>query len=91
MLSSGHGVAVWCGKFNVLASPNGRVPGVFNVDGFIAGKWRIVRGKHVATIDILPFAIVEAAVKKEVSREAEGHIRFLESDASRIVVAFRAI
>jgi hypothetical protein len=49
-----------------------------------------VRGKNFATIEISPFAIVEAAVKKEVSQEADGLIRFLDPDASRFAVALRA-
>ena len=30
-------------------------PRTFLLDGFIAGTWRLIRGRHVATLEIAPF------------------------------------
>jgi hypothetical protein len=52
--------------------------------------WAGAEPRRAHAIDMSPFAIVEAAVKKEVSQEADGLIRSLEPGASKFVVAFRA-
>jgi hypothetical protein len=66
----------------VLGAKNGRIPGTFLIDGFVAGTWRIERKRGVATLTFSPFAPLAKPVLAEVEREGEALLRFVEDDAS---------
>lgn len=62
----------------VFAARNGRIPGTFLVDGFVAGIWRADRVKKVATLTMAPFATLEPNTVTVLTAEANALLRFLE-------------
>ncbi len=53
-----------------ILTPNGIFPGVFTVDGFVAGTWKVSATKKAATLTVTPFAKLPKRAVKEL--EAEG-------------------
>ncbi|MGH8793913.1 MAG: winged helix DNA-binding domain-containing protein [Stackebrandtia sp.] len=53
-----------------LRTPNGQFPGMFLLDGFVAGLWRIDRTRKVATVAFEPFEPISK--NDESCLEAEG-------------------
>ncbi|MBA3451261.1 MAG: winged helix DNA-binding domain-containing protein [Chloroflexia bacterium] len=66
----------------VLGAKNGRIPGTFLVDGFVAGTWRTQRKKNAATLTFSPFAPLTGDAATALAAEGEAMLRFLEEDAS---------
>ena len=56
--------------------------GVFLVDGFIAGAWKLTRTKGEASLAVDVRARVRPAQRREVLGEAEALLVFLARDAS---------
>jgi hypothetical protein len=61
------------GQRKLIIGPNGDVAQTFLVDGFVAGTWKAVAGRVVAT----PFAPIPAAARRELKAEAERLEEFL--------------
>jgi hypothetical protein len=61
------------GQRRLIIGPNGDVAQTFLVDGFVAGTWKLEKGRVVAT----PFASLPAAAKRELQEEAERLEAFL--------------
>ena len=70
----------------VLGAKNGRIPGAFLVDGFVAGTWRIERKRAAATLTLSPFAPLPKPNATEVEREGEALLRFVEDDATTFAI-----
>ena len=51
------------------------------VDGFVAGGWRLDRGKSKGTLSLEPFAPLPRAIRRELLEEGERFVRWLEDDA----------
>jgi hypothetical protein len=51
------------------------------VDGFVAGGWRLERGRSKATLSIEPFSPLPRDVRRELVEEGERFVRWLEDDA----------
>ena len=71
-----------------LATTNLRVVSTFLVDGFVAGAWRISRGRTAAVLEVEPFASLPGKVRAELTREGTGLVRFAEPDARSFEVRF---
>jgi hypothetical protein len=65
----------------VIRRKNATTIAPFLVDGFVAGGWRLERGKTKATLSIEPFAPLPRAVRRELVEEGERFVRWLEEDA----------
>jgi hypothetical protein len=61
--------------------PGLRVAALVLVDGFAAAAWTISRAKATATLNVEPFRPLPAAARREVEREGEAVVRFVEPDA----------
>ena len=70
----------------VLGAKNGRIPGAFLVDGFVAGTWRIERKRAAATLTLSPFAPFAKREADEVEREGEALLHFVEDDATTFAI-----
>lgn len=71
----------------VLGAKNGRIPGTFLVDGFVAGTWRAERKRDTATLTLSPFAPLtkDAAA---LATEGDALLRFIEDDAATFDVTW---
>ena len=65
-----------------VVTKNLRVNAVFLVDGEAAGLWSVERKRATATLKLRPFVRLPAAVRAEVTAEAEAALRFVQPDAS---------
>lgn len=74
---------------NFLASKNGMPPATFLVDGFVAGTWKLMRSKSVASIAITPFAPAPDIARAELEFEAVRLLRFLEPDAASHTISWQ--
>ncbi|MGH2615567.1 MAG: winged helix DNA-binding domain-containing protein [Thermomicrobiales bacterium] len=75
---------------HVLGAKNGRIPGTFLIDGFVAGTWRVDRKKGAATLTISPFAALGNDAAGALAEEGEGLLRFIDDDASTFEVNLTA-
>jgi hypothetical protein len=73
-----------------LATRNLRVKATFLVDGFAAGSWSLVRKRDTATLTIAAFERLPRPVADELAAEAAALVRFVEPDAARHRVEFKA-
>lgn len=71
-----------------IATNNLRVPGLFLVDGFVAGKWRIEQKKREATLVAEPFGPITRDVRTELAEEGERLIAFV-SDPGAVAFGIR--
>lgn len=71
-----------------LVTKNLRVRATFLVDGFVAGTWKVERGKASAKLVIEPFEGVSKSVREELTDEGNRLVRFLEADAAAFAVRF---
>jgi hypothetical protein len=69
-----------------LVAKNGRRPRAVLLDGFVRAGWSIARDRDTATIHVAVFEKLPKATIVELSEEAEAFARFMEPDASEIVV-----
>lgn len=60
-----------------IATNNLRIPGLFLVDGFVAGKWRVEQKKREAKLVIEPFAPMTRDVRAELLEEGERLLDFV--------------
>jgi hypothetical protein len=67
----------------VFSAKNGRIPGTFLVDGFVAGIWRADRAKNVAALTLTPFGPLEKRAVRALAKEGDALLRFLEDDAAQ--------
>jgi hypothetical protein len=74
----------------VFAARNGRIPGTFLVDGFVAGIWRADRTRGVASLTLQPFSALEKRTMTALTDEGEALLRFLEENAARHEVRWQA-
>jgi hypothetical protein len=83
---------VWLGhkdRTRVLAAKPGRelvgsggfMSGLFLLDGFVAGRWKIARRPRAATLAIEPFSVIRKADRIAVAEEALRLLRVVASDA----------
>lgn len=66
-------------------------PRTFLLDGFIAGTWRLIRTRHVATLEIAPFDAIEREERIALAEEGMRLLTFLTAAAepdARIHVRF---
>ena len=61
---------------------NGRIPGAFLFDGFVAGRWWLERAKQNATLVLEPFRSLTRAERKELEAGALPLLEFIGADAS---------
>ena len=61
----------------------------FLVDGFVAGSWKLCRGRRDAVLEIEPYRRLRAADRTAVTEEAERLLAFLAPDASTAAVRLR--
>lgn len=79
-------VQAWLDRALYTASPFGRKgtpPGTVLVDGFIAAKWKLARGKKKAALQIQPFRKLSAAERNEVLEEGERFVAFFAREEDR--------
>jgi hypothetical protein len=65
----------------ILGAKNGRIPGTFLVEGWVAGTWRVERKKQGVTLAITPFAPLSKSAALALAEEGDALLRFLEDDA----------
>jgi hypothetical protein len=73
----------------VFSARNGRIPGTFLVDGFVAGTWRAERSRNAATLMLNPFGTLDGTAATSLAEEGEALIRFLEEDASHFALRWQ--
>jgi hypothetical protein len=56
-------------------------PRTFLLDGFIAGTWRLIRGRHVATLEIAPFDAITREHRIALAEEGMRLLSFLTASA----------
>ena len=66
----------------VLGAKNGRIPGTFLSDGFVAGTWRVERTRQAAILAITPFTTLPRGDVAALTAEGDALPRFLEEDAA---------
>jgi hypothetical protein len=62
------------------------VPGMFLVDGFVAGIWKIERARKSATLVLKPFEKLSKSNRAQVEEEGQAMLRFAEPDAPAFAV-----
>lgn len=72
-----------------LVTKNLQVPATFLVDGFVAGTCRIERKKKIATLTLAPFGKLPRRELRELEREGDALLGFVEPEAAtrEVVVA----
>lgn len=71
-----------------LKSPNGIGVPTFLVDGIIAGRWKIVRDKTSATLELKAFGKLPASARDELEAEGSELVAFVEPEADKRRVRF---
>lgn len=66
----------------VVVTKNGLVLPTILVDGFVAGTWKTVATRKVATLTITPFAPLPAQAREELAAEGEGLLRFTHPEVA---------
>jgi DNA glycosylase AlkZ-like len=69
---------------------NGRIPGTFLVDGFVAGRWWIELEKANATLVLEPFRKLTNTERADVAAGAEALLDHAEPDAAGRALRFAA-
>ena len=69
-----------------VTTPNLRVPGMFLVDGFVAGTWKVDRTKKVAALIVQPFVVLSPADQQQLSEEGDRLLRFIAADVEGLEV-----
>jgi hypothetical protein len=64
----------------------GLITSTFLIDGFVAGTWKLERGRRAATLSVQPFATLAAGDHDELFAEAERLMRFLAPAAEEHAV-----
>jgi hypothetical protein len=64
-----------------LVGSGGFMSGLFLLDGFVAGRWKITRRQQKATLAIEPFSAVRKAHTIALTDEALRLLRVVASDA----------
>ena len=67
------------------------LPKTFLVDGFVAGTWRLIRGRSVITLEIAPFSEITRCDRVALAEEAMRLLGFLAGEADedmRVSVRF---
>lgn len=72
-----------------VATKNLRILPTFLVDGWVHGTWKVERKGRKATVTLEPFGNLGAKVKRELEREADQLLRFVEEDAATFAVSWR--
>lgn len=65
-------------------------PGLFLVDGFAAGRWKLIRDKKHATLEIEPFRPLSRTDIHDLEDEGGRLLRFSEVDNGDVVVKTRS-
>ena len=65
-----------------IATANLQIRATYLVDGRVAGTWKVERSRKVATMVLEPFGRLTKTVRKELEREAEPLLGFMEPAAS---------
>ena len=71
-----------------LKSPNGIGVPTFLVDGIIAGRWKILRDKTAATLEMKAFVKLPASARDELETEGLALMAFVEPEADKRRVRF---
>jgi hypothetical protein len=71
-----------------IITPNLRILASFLVDGVVSGGWTVERKKKSATMKIEPFVKLIKKVRDQLAAEGEALLRFAESDAETLSIAF---
>lgn len=71
-----------------LKSPNGIGVPTFLVDGIIAGRWKILRDKTAATLEMKAFVKLPASARDELETEGLALMAFVEPEADQRRVRF---
>jgi hypothetical protein len=69
---------------------NGRIPGTFLLDGFVAGRWYLERAKRVSTLVLEPFRRLTKAERVELEDAARPLAEFAEPEAGAHALRFAA-
>lgn len=82
-------------RSRIVADPDRRrvLPKTFLIDGFVRGAWRLIRGRHLITLEITPFGPVAREDRIALAEEGIRLLTFIASDAGddvRINVHFVA-
>jgi hypothetical protein len=62
--------------------PRRALPKTFLVDGFIAGTWRLIRGREIVTLEITPFATICREDRVALAEEAMALLAFITAAAA---------
>lgn len=73
-----------------IDTPNLRIPGLFLVDGFVAGRWKLEQKKREALLVIEPFEEITDSNRQELVREGMRLAEFAAPDAGNWGVTFSA-
>lgn len=74
----------------LVFSPNGRIPPMFLLDGFVAGTWKNVSERTQAKLELRPFRALTIQAKTELRTEGERLLEFLEPGAKNAKVRIGA-
>jgi hypothetical protein len=70
-----------------ISAPNGLLATVL-LDGMVAGRWRIVRERDAAVIEVVPFAKLTKRDRLELANEGERLLAFTDPEVATHAVRF---
>jgi hypothetical protein len=71
-----------------ISAPNGLFDATYLIDGFVAGTWKVERGKHHATLHLAPFAHHSSADRAALEDEGNRMLGFVAADAATREIAW---
>jgi hypothetical protein len=65
----------------IISTANLQIRATFLVDGRVAGTWKVERTRRIATLVLEPFGRLTKAARKDLEREADALLGFIEPEA----------
>jgi hypothetical protein len=74
-----------------MMTVNAVIPGAVLVDGFVAGSWRITRGRESAVLAVRPFEALSRAAQTAIEAEGQRLLEFAGPETEVRDVRFEAV
>ncbi|MDX6691412.1 MAG: hypothetical protein QOG15_2869 [Solirubrobacteraceae bacterium] len=92
-LDCDNAVLAHADRSRVMATPRRRLtsPRTFLLDGFVAGTWRLIRGRRLVTLELTPFQSIARDDRVALAEEGMALLSFLTApteDGIRVTVTF---
>lgn len=75
----------------LMTTSDGRLPSSILLDGFMAGLWKIVRGKGAATLRVQPYRSLNTDERDALAEEGARLLAFAAADASTHNIEFAPV